>query len=52
MGLSQVHSNQVALLVVVALCFVFMEIAVLRLYARVFLGQHVKAYHSMAFKNS
>lgn len=50
--LSQVHSNQVALLVVVALCFVFMEIAVLRLYARVFLGQHVKAYHSMAFKNS
>jgi NADH:ubiquinone oxidoreductase subunit 5 (subunit L)/multisubunit Na+/H+ antiporter MnhA subunit len=50
--LSQVHSNQIALLIVVALCFVFMEIAVLRLYARVFLGQHVKAYHSVAFKNS
>lgn len=50
--LSRIQSNQVPLLLVIGLCFIFMEIAVLRIYARVFLGQHVKAYHAVAFRNS
>ena len=50
--LSRIQSNQVPLLLVVGLCFIFIEIAVLRIYARVFLGQHVKAYHAVAFRNS
>ncbi|MEY3366855.1 MAG: hypothetical protein RI973_10 [Bacteroidota bacterium] len=39
-------------LIAVVLCFIFMEIAALRIYARVFLGQHSKAYHEIAFRNS
>ncbi len=50
--LSRIHSNQLPLLLVIGLSFIFMEIAVLRLYARVFLGQHVKVYHAVAFRNS
>jgi len=50
--LSRIQNNQVPLLLVVSLCFLFIEIAVLRIYARVFLGQHVKAYHAVAFRNS
>lgn len=50
--LGEVHTNQIALLVLVGLSYVFIEIAVLRIYARVFLGQHVKAYHARAFRNS
>jgi len=50
--LSRIESNEVPLLLLVCLCFIFMEIAVLRVYARVFLGQHIKAYHAVAFRNS
>jgi NADH-quinone oxidoreductase subunit L len=50
--LSRIHSNQFPLLLAIGLSFIFMEIAVLRVYARVFLGQHVKAYHAVAFRNS
>lgn len=50
--LSRIHSDQLPLLSVIGLSFIFMEIAVLRIYARVFLGQHVKAYHAVAFRNS
>ena len=47
MGEGQYHN-----VVAVVLCFVFMEIAALRIYARAFLGQHSKAYHEIAFRNS
>ena len=50
--LSRIHGDQLPLLLIIGLSFIFMEIAVLRLYARVFLGQHVKAYHAVAFRNS
>lgn len=50
--LSKIHTNQIPFLVFTGLSFIFMEIAVLRIYTRVFLGQHVKAYHARAFRNS
>lgn len=50
--LSKIHANQVPFLVFTGLSFIFMEITVLRIYTRVFLGQHVKAYHARAFRNS
>lgn len=40
------------LLIISALTFVILELAVLRIYARIFLGQHVKTYHETAFRSS
>jgi NADH-quinone oxidoreductase subunit L len=40
------------LVVVLAIYFIFMELAALRIYARVFLGQHVKQYHEIAYRSS
>ncbi|MFM1745437.1 MAG: hypothetical protein RLZZ630_1374 [Bacteroidota bacterium] len=34
------------------LTFVFLELSVLRIYARVFLGLHAKSYHEVAFRSS
>ena len=47
MGEGQYHN-----ILVVVLCFIFMEISAFRIYARTFLGQHSKAYHEIAFRNS
>lgn len=47
-----IHANQFALIGLTALYFLFLELAVLRIYTRVFLGQHKKAYHPIAFKSS
>jgi NADH:ubiquinone oxidoreductase subunit 5 (subunit L)/multisubunit Na+/H+ antiporter MnhA subunit len=40
------------LLIISALTFVILELAVLRIYARIFLGQHIKTYHETAFRSS
>ncbi len=50
--LAHIHEGQVVHLVLTMLSFIFIEIAALRLYSRVFLGQHQKAYHQIAFRNS
>jgi NADH-quinone oxidoreductase subunit L len=49
---THIHANQVALIVIMALSFLFLELAILRIYCRVFLGQHKKADHPIAFKSS
>lgn len=49
---SHIHKHEELLIVLTALSFVLIEIAVLRIYARVFLGQHKKAYHAMAYRSS
>ena len=43
---------QLPLIFFTALSFVFIELSVLRIYVRVFLGQHKKAYHPIAFRSS
>jgi NADH-quinone oxidoreductase subunit L len=49
---SHIHEEQLALIIFTALSFVFIELSVLRIYARIFMGQHKKAYHAIAFKSS
>lgn len=47
-----VQSNQVAAIILLALCFLFLELAALRIYLRVFLGPHKKLSHPIAFRSS
>lgn len=49
---SHIHKQEILLISFIALSFVFMEFAVLRIYARIFLGQHVKNYHPVAYRSS
>ena len=47
-----VYSNQVALIVLMALCFIFIELAAFRILIRIFFGPHKKLYHPVAFRSS
>lgn len=47
-----VHHHEIELITIMAFNFLFLELSVLRIYTRVFLGQHKKAYHPIAFKSS
>lgn len=49
---SRIGEHQWLLISFIALGFVFIELALLRIYARVFMGQHKKADHAIAFKSS
>ncbi len=47
-----IHSNQVVLITLLALCFIFIELAAIRIYCRIFLGLHKKLNHPVAFRSS
>jgi NADH-quinone oxidoreductase subunit L len=47
-----IHTHETILIISIALGFILIEIAVLRIYARIFLGQHKKAYHPIAYRSS
>jgi NADH:ubiquinone oxidoreductase subunit 5 (subunit L)/multisubunit Na+/H+ antiporter MnhA subunit len=47
-----VHSNQVLLILLMALCFIFVELSAFRILLRIFLGPHKKLYHPVAFRSS
>ena len=49
---SEIDMHHPVLLATSFLVFVFLELTVLRIYARVFLGQHVKTYHEVAFRSA
>ena len=49
---THIHPHQVVLAGLVSLCFVIDGLALIRLYARVFLGPHVKTYHEVAYRSS
>lgn len=49
---TEIEANQTLLLILSSVTFIVLELAVLRIYARVFLGQHVKTYHEIAFRSS
>lgn len=49
---SHIHKDQIVLAVFVALSFLLNGVSLIRIYARVFLGQHIKTYHEIAFKSS
>jgi NADH:ubiquinone oxidoreductase subunit 4 (subunit M) len=49
---SNIHKNHELLIVLTSLSFVFIELTILRIYARVFMGQHKKMYHPIAYRSS
>jgi len=49
---SHIHEDQFLLASIVALSFVIDGLAIIRIYARVFLGPHIKNYHSIAYRSS
>jgi NADH-quinone oxidoreductase subunit L len=49
---SHIHEDQYVLASFDAISFIFGGIALIRIYARLFLGPHVKNYHSTALKTS
>lgn len=49
---SHINSNQYALAGFVALSFIVDSLAIIRIYARVFLGPHIKSYHEVAYRSS
>ena len=50
--LTHIHEDQFLLIILTAISFIFIELSVLRIYARIFLGQHKKADHAMAYRSS
>ncbi len=49
---THISAEQLALVLLTALNFLFIELTLLRIYTRIFLGQHKKAYHPIAFRSS
>ena len=47
-----VHSDQIVLIILMGLCFVFIELASFRILLRIFLGPHKKLNHPVAFRSS
>lgn len=49
---SHIHENQYLLAIINSTGFIFGGIAIIRIYARLFLGPHEKTYHETAIKSS
>jgi formate hydrogenlyase subunit 3/multisubunit Na+/H+ antiporter MnhD subunit len=49
---THVDSGQIVLLLLLAVNFLFLELCLLRMYVRLFLGPHQKEYHEVAFRAS
>jgi NADH-quinone oxidoreductase subunit L len=47
-----VASGEVVSIALLALCFIFIELAAIRIFLRVYLGQHKKLYHPVALRSS
>ncbi|NBP67413.1 MAG: hypothetical protein EBR30_09760 [Cytophagia bacterium] len=49
---SHIHDDQFALAFIISLSFIIDGLALIRMYARVFMGPHVKSIHEMAYRSS
>ena len=49
---THIHADQIVLIILTALCFLFIELAAIRIYCRIFLGLHKKLNHPVAFRSS
>ena len=47
-----VQSDQVILIALLTLCFIFIELSAIRIFLRVYLGQHKKLDHPIAYRSS
>jgi NADH:ubiquinone oxidoreductase subunit 5 (subunit L)/multisubunit Na+/H+ antiporter MnhA subunit len=50
--LTHIRQDQYILILLASICFVFIELSVLRIYARLFMGQHKKPNHAIAYRSS
>jgi len=49
---SHIHENQYVLAITISMSFIIDGLALIRIYARVFLGPHIKTYHETPYKSS
>ena len=49
---THIHADQTLLIILTALSFLFIELAAIRIYCRIFLGLHKKLNHPVAFRSS
>ena len=49
---SHIHENQLGLAFFISLSFIIDGLSIIRIYARIFLGPHVKTYHELAYRSS
>ncbi len=49
---SHIEAHQVLLVFIVSFTFIIDGLSIIRIYARIFMGTHVKKYHEIAFKSS
>jgi len=49
---THIHEHQIILAIAVSLSLIVDGLAVMRIYARVFLGPHAKSYHDIAYRSS
>jgi formate hydrogenlyase subunit 3/multisubunit Na+/H+ antiporter MnhD subunit len=49
---NHIHKNQFALASFIALCFIISGLALVRIYARIFMGPHVKSIYETAYRSS
>ncbi len=49
---THIDPHQIPLITLTALCFLFIELAAIRIYLRIFLGLHKKLNHPVAFRSS
>jgi NADH-quinone oxidoreductase subunit L len=47
-----VESGQGVLITLLGLCFIFVELAAIRIFLRIYMGPHKKLYHPVAFRSS
>jgi len=49
---SHIHEDQLGLAFFISLSFIIDGLSIIRIYARIFLGPHVKTYHELAYRSS
>lgn len=49
---THIHADQPLLITLTSLSLIFIELSILRIYARIFMGQHKKNFHPIAFRSS
>ena len=49
---NNIHKHEGIIIILTSLSFMILEISILRIYSRIFMGQHKKAYHAMAYRSS
>jgi NADH-quinone oxidoreductase subunit L len=49
---SHIGEHQIGLALFIALSYIVDSLAIIRIYARVFMGPHVKSYHEVAYRSS